>query len=155
MTDPINLQGPAPTVTQTNPSFAPTLYLAGPISGRSDEDCNDWRSFVKAHWKGRCLDPMRRDARSKEMTPSLAEEIVAGDLWDIRRASAVLVHYDRPSVGTSMEIFYAAFVLVRPVFLINKSGAPIISPWLIHHTVAVYDDLTEATLADVAMRLAF
>ncbi len=144
-TTPLIVTGPAPTITQTRRE-RPTLYLCGPINGRTDKDCKDWREFVKTHWEGTCLDPMSRDARGKKMDPNLAEEIVDGDLLDIRQSDALLVYYDKPSVGTSMEIFYAATMAHKPVFLINASGNSELSPWLIHHTHVVFPVLDEPIL---------
>lgn len=132
----------------------PCIYLAGPINGCTDSECKDWREWVKQRWPGTCLDPMLRDARDKTMTQELAAEIVLADLADIRAADAILVYWDRPSVGTSMEIFYAAFCLPgagvfgsKPVFLINASGKPIESPWLLHY--ASY--ITEGPMPTEAM----
>ena len=51
------------------------------------------------------LDPMRRDYRGREM--ECVEEIVEGDKLDIDISTHILVIYDRPSVGTSMEVLYA------------------------------------------------
>jgi nucleoside 2-deoxyribosyltransferase len=115
-----------------------TIYLCGPINGRTTEDATNWRELVKSRWNGKCLDPMRRDYRGRELEPGIAAEIVAGDIEDIQNSDAVLVFFDKPSVGTSMEIFYAKHVLGKPVVLIDAQDKPL-SPWLLHHT----DDQTK------------
>lgn len=110
-----------------------TIYLCGPINGRTTDDATDWRETVKKRWDGRCLDPMRRDYRGRELDPGIAADIVAGDIEDIQQSDAMLVYFDKPSVGTSMEVFYAKHVLGKPVVVIDASEKPL-SPWLIHHS---------------------
>lgn len=109
------------------------IYLCGPINGRTDSDAKNWREIVKERWPGRCLDPMNRDYRGRELEPGIAAEIVAGDIEDIQASDAILVFFDKPSVGTSMEVFYAKHVLGKPVVVIDASDKPL-SPWLIHHS---------------------
>lgn len=115
-----------------------TLYLAGPINGRG-VSAELWREKVKRLWQGRCLDPLRRDYRGSEGLPGAAAEIVAGDLKDIDDSNAMLVYFDAPSVGTSMEVFYAKAVRKIPVVVLDASGRPL-SPWLVHHSDAVCTD---------------
>lgn len=122
-----------------------TLYLCGPINGRTDEDAKGWRESVLAAWPGACLDPMRRDYRGRELEPGVAAEIVAGDFEDIDACDALLVFFDKPSVGTAMEIFHAKHNLGKPVVVIDASGRPL-SPWLVHHADFVAPTV-EAALA--------
>jgi nucleoside 2-deoxyribosyltransferase len=110
-----------------------TIYLCGPINGRTTEDATNWRELVKTLWEGKCLDPMRRDYRGRELEPGIAAEIVAGDIEDIQNSAAILVFFDKPSVGTAMEVFYAKHVLSKPVVVIDASDKPL-SPWLLHHS---------------------
>lgn len=117
------------------------LYLCGPINGRSDDDCRTWREQVKALWPD-CLDPMRRDYRGRELEPGIAAEIVAGDIEDIDACDALLVYFDSPSVGTSMEVFYAHQCGKR-VVLIDKSNRPL-SPWLTHHSSVIVQSIEQA-----------
>jgi nucleoside 2-deoxyribosyltransferase len=120
-----------------------TIYLCGPINGRTDADARDWREAVKAQWAGATLDPMRRDYRGRELEPGIAAEIVRGDIEDIQACDALLVFYDKPSVGTAMEVFYAKHVLGKPVVVVDASGKPL-SPWLLHHSDHVVRSVTEA-----------
>lgn len=128
-----------------------TIYLCGPINGRTTEHATNWREAAKKLWDGRCLDPMRRDYRGRELEPGIAAEIVAGDIEDIQQSDAILVYFDQPSVGTSMEVFYAKHVLGKPVVVINASDKPL-SPWLIHHSDATTRHLSVA-LACINMAL--
>ena len=124
-----------------------TLYLCGPINGRTDADATNWREYAKRLWPWQCLDPMRRDYRGRELEDGIAAEIVAGDIEDIKASDAVLVFFDKPSVGTSMEVFYAKHVLSKPVVVIDASDKPL-SPWLIHHS-----DFRSRNMAEALMLL--
>jgi len=115
------------------------LYLAGPINGCTDAEANDWRSAVKKIHPD-CLDPMARDYRGKEAES--VREIVEGDKADIDQCDVVLVYFERPSVGTSMEVFYA-WGCGKPVVIIDKSGKPL-SPWLTYHSVYACDTIEGA-----------
>lgn len=119
-----------------------TIYLCGPINGRTTEDATGWRETVTQLWQGDVLDPMRRDYRGREMEPGIAAEIVAGDIDDIQKSDAILVFFDKPSVGTAMEVFYAKHVLGKPVVVIDTSDKPL-SPWLVH-----FSDYQTKSVAD-------
>lgn len=116
-----------------------TTYLCGGINGLSDSDCRDWRESAKSLLKTETLDPMRRDYRGKE--DESVNEIVAGDLADIRAVDFVLVNAVRPSWGTAMEVFFA-YSIGKPV--IAWSGDARVSPWLRYHCVAVHPALGAA-----------
>lgn len=116
------------------------VYLAGPINGCTDEECNDWRQYVIDHYKGECLNPMVRDYRGREA--ECFEEIVENDKKDITECETVLVMYEKPSVGTSMEILYA-HDRDKPVILICRKDA-VISPWLRYHSSTILHTLDEA-----------
>lgn len=118
-----------------------TVYLCGPINGRSDDDCRNWREEAK-NWLLSYRDPMVRDYRGRELEPGIAAEIVENDKLDIGECDALLVYYDAPSVGTAMEILYA-YEREIPVVVINKSAKPL-SPWLIYHATEIVDTLDKA-----------
>lgn len=109
------------------------VYLCGPILGCSDEECKDWREAAKKVLS-HTLDPMRRDYRGREQESY--KEIVEQDKADIDQADALLVNYDRPSVGTSMEILYA-WQQGKPVYVVTKPET-VISPWLRYHAEILY-----------------
>lgn len=112
------------------------VYLCGPMANRSDSDIHNWRKT--AAWLLKpysVLDPTTRDYRGIDFDDQrlalLAAHIVIADQVDILNSAAVLVYYDKPSVGTSMEIMFAHSFNV-PVFLVNASTSSV-SPWLVYH----------------------
>lgn len=119
------------------------VYLAGPINGRSDSECRDWRATA-AEFLGaeNVLDPMIRDYRGRELEPGITKVIVEQDKLDIYLSTAVLVYFDQPSVGTAMEVLHA-WTIQRPVFVANVSGK-LPSPWLVYHSRAISPDLSQA-----------
>ena len=118
------------------------VYLCGPINGRSDDDCKTWREYAKTRLPD-TLDPLRRDYRGRELEEGLADKIVTDDEDDIAASDVVLAYFDKPSVGTAMEIRMAKKELKKRVVLVNKSNAPL-SPWLVHHSEAIFTSLDEA-----------
>lgn len=117
-----------------------TLYLCGPINGCTDEECKDWRELAKTAWDGATIDPMRRDYSGKE--DQSVNEIVELDKIDVMNSDALLVNYDRPSVGTSMEILYA-FERGKLVVVVAREGERI-SPWLRYHSHKICNSFADA-----------
>lgn len=121
------------------------VYLAGPINGCTDSEANDWRAEAKdllARAGHMAFDPMIRDYRGRELEPGIAAEIVEQDKNDIASCDAVLVYFERPSVGTSMEVFFA-HTQGKFVTVVDKSNKPL-SPWLTHHSHFQTKTLREA-----------
>jgi hypothetical protein len=117
------------------------VYLAGAINGCTDEECKDWRTYVKNKLGDtRCLDPMVRDYRGREM--ECIDEIVEGDKKDIDNSTHILVSYEKPSVGTSMEILYA-WERKIPVYVVSSKENRL-SPWLVYHSNGVFHSYDEA-----------
>lgn len=117
------------------------VYLCGPINGRTDSDCKDWRDYAKSKLAD-TLDPMARDYRGRELEPGIAREIVENDKLDIDACGALLVYYDKPSVGTSMEVLYA-WQRGIPVIVVDASDKPL-SPWLIYHSTNIHKSIDDA-----------
>lgn len=107
------------------------VYLCGPINGCTDSECIDWRTEAKQKFS--TIDPMDRDYRGREL--ECINEIVELDKLDIDTCDVLLVNYVKPSVGTSMEIFYA-WTLGKPIFVVAPTGI-ILSPWLIYHSTEI------------------
>lgn len=124
------------------------IYLAGAINGCTDTQMSDWRDALKSksyNFNAYFLDPTDRDYRGRELDYGVANEIVTLDKLDIRNSNYILVWYEKPSVGTSMEIFYAHSLGI-PLILIDKreDRTKNLSPWLIHHTTALVQSIDEA-----------
>lgn len=110
------------------------IYLAGPINGCTDDECQTWRDWFKSQESNfDFTDPMNRDYRGREIDDY--REIVDLDKRDIRETDLLIVLYTQPSVGTSMEVFFA-WTLGKPVIVINESSKPV-SPWLRYHSTAL------------------
>ena len=122
----------------------PVIYLCGPIHGRTDEECVEWRQTVARIWVGQVLDPLRRDYRGRELEN--VAQLVHDDLSDINAADGLVVYFDRPSVGTSMEVFYAKHVLRKPIVLVDVSGMKPLPAWLVHHVDSIHPDVHSALL---------
>lgn len=114
-------------------------YLCGPINGCTDEECKDWRQYVAGILPDTC-DPMVRDYRGREA--ECFAEIVELDKQDIDGCDFILVNYDKPSVGTAMEILYA-WERKKPVITVCKEGTSI-SPWLRYHSTLICHSFDEA-----------
>ncbi len=115
------------------------IYLCGPINGCTDEECKDWRELAKITFPN-AIDPMRRDYRGRE--DESVREIVELDKLDIMNSDVVLVNYDKPSVGTSMEVFFAWQSHI-PVIVVAKTGSKV-SPWLRYHSTKIVHSFSEA-----------
>jgi nucleoside 2-deoxyribosyltransferase len=76
------------------------------------------------------------------MEPGIAAEIVENDKIDIDASDVVLVMYDKPSIGTSMEILYAWERGKRIVIVCRPETR--LSPWLIYHSHGVEHSLAAA-----------
>ena len=116
------------------------VYLSGAMLGCTDEECRDWREYVKQNLRGVSLDPMIRDYRDRPMEGMM--DMVVNDKADIDACNIVLVNFVKPSVGTSMEVLYGwergkSVVLVAP-------RETIVSPWLIYHSHHVFHTVEEA-----------
>lgn len=94
------------------------IYLAGPMEHVSKTDMTDWRdraTYLLSLHDIKTLDPTRRlhKFEQKEM-----RRIFECDLKDIRQCDMVLVNLNGDTVpkhGTAIEVFYANFVLHKPV----------------------------------------
>ena len=117
-----------------------TLYLAGPINGCTDEQANDWRTYVKDKYEGPTLDPMRRDYRGRQ--DESVKEIVELDKVDVEMCDVFMANCPHPSYGTAMEIFYA-WQARKPVIVIHPADKPV-SPWIRYHSDAVVKTLDDA-----------
>jgi len=120
------------------------IYLSGPIMDASHEESIPWRQRAKERLAGRfiLLDPMRRNFRDRELDS--ANEIVEFDLQDVRDADILLVNYCKPSIGTSMEVFYAAHDLGKFVIAFSPFTFQDMSPWMVRYCTKILPNLDAA-----------
>jgi hypothetical protein len=119
------------------------VYLCGAINSCTDGEARDWREAAKKdHPEHSYIDPMRNDYRGRENEPGIDALIVEGDKDDILDSEVLLVNYDKPSVGTSMEVLFAA-ECGRAVIVVVKPGT-VVSPWLKYHADDIVPTFAEA-----------
>ncbi|HDP36003.1 MAG TPA: hypothetical protein ENN29_12945 [Candidatus Hydrogenedentes bacterium] len=125
-------------------THAKSIYLCGPIMDASADESKPWRQRAKERLAGRfiLLDPMRRDFRDREIDS--ANEIVEFDLQDIRNADMLLVNYAKASIGTSMEVFYAAHDMGKFVIAFSPFAYQDMSPWMVRYCTKILPDLDAA-----------
>jgi nucleoside 2-deoxyribosyltransferase len=104
-----------------------TIYLAGPMEHVSVEESKGWRDTATEILSGSCkiLDPTRR---VHKFETRYMKRIFELDLRDIRECDIILANLDKPQVakhGTAMEVFYAAYVLGKPVVAFKENAAVI------------------------------
>jgi len=113
----------------------PTVYLAGPLTGRSYAECQNWRIKVESQlmpYGIACFNPLRgQDLLSDEdelqsgYDHYLVTEkaITCRDYWDVSRADVVLVNLlgaETVSVGSVMEIAWA-YVFRKPLIVVMEN----------------------------------
>ena len=85
---------------------------------------------------------MRRKFVDREVDS--ANEIVEFDLRDVREADLILVNYNKPSIGTSMEVFYAAHDLGKFIVAFSPFEYRDCSPWMVRYCTKILPDLETA-----------
>lgn len=120
------------------------IYLCGPIMDEHEGVARQWREDAKKLLSDnfKLLDPMRRNFKDREVDS--ANEIVEFDLQDIRDADIVLVNYNKSSVGTSMEVFYAAHDLQKFVVAFSPFSFQDSSPWMVRFCTKILPNLEAA-----------
>ncbi len=121
------------------------IYLSGPIMDEEGTNAKDWRERAKEQLLSdfSILDPMRRNFKDREVDS--ANEIVEFDLQDVRDADIILVNYNRPSIGTSMEVFYAAHDLGKFIVAFSPFDFASCSPWMVRYCTKILPNLNAAT----------
>jgi len=120
------------------------IYLSGPIMDEHLGNARSWREDAKALLKDnfRLLDPMRRQFVDRQVDS--ANEIVEFDLQDVKDADILLVNYNKASIGTSMEVFYAAHDLGKFVVAFSPFDFKDCSPWMVRYCTKILPTLEEA-----------
>ncbi len=120
------------------------IYLSGPIMDEHLGVARAWReSAIKSLQDNfNLLDPMRRNFQDRQVDS--ANEIVEFDLQDVRDADIILVNYNKPSIGTSMEVFYASHTLGKFVVAFSPFEFKDCSPWMVRYCTKILGSLEEA-----------
>jgi len=121
-----------------------TIYLCGPIMDEEAGKAREWRQLARKKMGKtfQLLDPMRRNFKDREVDS--ANEIVEFDLQDIRHADILLVNYNKASIGTSMEVFYASHNLAKFVVAFSPFEFKDCSPWMVKYCTKILPSLEEA-----------
>ncbi len=119
-----------------------TIYLVGPITGCTFEECTEWREgFTKrlAEHGIRGLNPMREkdDLRgldggiihhTYEGRPLSSQRgITARDYFDCRRVDLIIANFlgtEKVSIGSVMEVAWAHAHRVPVILVMEESGNP-------------------------------
>jgi nucleoside 2-deoxyribosyltransferase len=119
------------------------IYLCGPIMDEKEGLAREWRQTALSRLSPNfvMLDPMRRDFKDREVDS--ANEIVEFDLQDVRDADIVLVNYNKPSVGTAMEVFYASHDLDKFVIGFSPFEFKECNPWMVRFCTKILPSLEE------------
>lgn len=122
-----------------------TIYLSGPIMDVHEGEAREWRQAARQLLgkQFRILDPMRRNFIDRQVES--ANEIVEFDLQDVRDADIILVNYSKPSIGTAMEVFYAAHDLGKFVVTFSPFAFKDCSAWIVRFSTKILPSLEEAS----------
>ena len=120
------------------------IYLCGPIMDEYEGVSREWRKLAarKLGKQFMLLDPMRRNFKDREVDS--ANEIVEFDLQDIRNADILLVNYNKASIGTAMEVFYASNNLGKFVVAFSPFEFQNCSPWMVRYCTKILPSLESA-----------
>ena len=120
------------------------IYLSGPIMDEHEGSAREWREIGKRLLGDKffLLDPMRRNFKDREVDS--ANEIVRFDLQDVEDADLLLVNYNKPSIGTSMEVFHASHNLGKFVVAFSPFSFKDSSPWMVKYCTKILPTLEGA-----------
>ncbi len=120
------------------------IYLCGPIMDEQAGVAQEWRTRAQENLDDRfiLLDPMRRNFKDREVDS--ANEIVEFDLQDVRDADIILVNYSKASIGTAMEVFYAAHALGKFVVAFSPFAFQDCNPWMVRFCTKILPSLDDA-----------
>ena len=120
------------------------IYLSGPIMDEHADAAKTWRERATAELRDQfvILDPMRRNFKDREVDS--ANEITEFDLQDVRDADILLVNYSKVSIGTSMEVFYAAHDLGKFIVAFSPYPYKECSPWMVRYCTKILPNIDSA-----------
>lgn len=120
------------------------IYLAHPFDER--EAGKELQKYLEKHGF-EVTNPFEREEQQiynrvieskKNFTKLQCKEIVEGDLDKIRDADIVVAMItNTSSIGTPMEIFFASYILCKPVVCLYTKEGTYIHPWIAYLTIPV------------------
>jgi len=137
----------------------PSVYLAGPISGSTYDEANDWRESIidiLAGWGINGLNPLRNkqhlsklgvleDKYEKSHPLSTPRGIVGRDRMDATNCNVLLVYFplgtDRISIGTCIEFGWANANQI-PIVVVDESTDKL-------HNHAMLEEITDYYVEDI------
>jgi nucleoside 2-deoxyribosyltransferase len=108
-----------------------TVYLAGSMEHVSKEEATGWRTIAEQILYSAEVTTLNPCRRLHNFEKRYMKRIFELDLRDIQESDIILVNLDKPEVakhGTAMEVFYASYVLRKPVVAF-KADANTIHPF--------------------------
>lgn len=86
------------------------------------------------------LDSLKDGSKEQQeyLSSRSAHSIVEDDLNKIRKSDGICTVITSASIGTSMEIIWAARVLRIPVYVITKNY--LYHPWIIEHATKIFEN---------------
>jgi len=130
------------------------LYLSHTISIR--KEVKQWEYGIEHNYNIDLINPFydlnkrenieRMDSNDNEipykfMNESIADDIVSTDLKAIAESDGLVAYIKKPSFGTSMEIFYAKYVVNKPVYIYIEDHRLLRHPWLVKFSDSIYTSL--------------
>jgi nucleoside 2-deoxyribosyltransferase len=115
---------PDPEEAAMHPERRFRIYLAGPVSGCTQDEIRDWRDAVKANWQtvfdfdDPADDHLPRDPGVEDYDDY---EIVVRDQQSIARCDGVVANMWKESIGTALGVFQAC-VQGKPVAVADPNG---------------------------------
>jgi len=105
-------------------------YLCGPMHFKTHDEMAGWRNYVKSKLDD-CYDPVEREIDKHDVNG-----IVERDLIDIEASNFLIVNYDgeSPSVGSSMEMFFASHNVSPSRLIITVTDCEEYSAFLTYHS---------------------
>ncbi len=163
----MKIKPPVPPVIYNWPDEATgTVYLAGPILGKTYTDCRfGWRQTVALalHDDIIVLSPMRHEGHLSEHTGPIDDDVIdkathffagskiifAKDVLDIRHCDIVLANFlgaTRPSLGTVSEIGMA-HILNKTIVTVMEDDNIHQHPFVLEPSALVLNNLDDAITA--------
>ncbi len=164
----MEIKAPVPKVIYNWPTETAmgVVYLAGPILGKTYEDCRyGWRQEVALgmHSGITVLSPMRHEGHLSEHTGTIEDDVIdnathffagskiifAKDVLDIRNCDIVLANFlgaTRPSLGTVSEIGMA-YVMGKTIITVMETDNIHRHPFVVEPSALVLDNLDDAITA--------